>query len=176
MNKLGTQILVIGPSGCGKTSLGQAIAHELNCNFIDADDVHSQEAKECMEAGIPLTEEQRAPWLNRLKDILRDSESEGNTTVLAVSCLKRAHRSLLRSSVSNSLFLFLDLPKDVLQQRLESRESHFFPPALLESQLNTLEKPGSEEDVVTLDGTLSVKALCTTSMEIIDEINHNRTV
>ncbi len=172
MSKIVTQILVIGPSGCGKTSLGKAIAHELCCDFVDADDVHSQEAKACMRAGIPLTEAQRAPWLQRLSNVLRNSETNGKTTVLAVSCLKRAHRVLLRASVNQALILFLDLPKDVLQQRLESRESHFFPPALLESQLNTLEKPHSEEGVVTLDGTLSVKALCACSLEIIDEINH----
>ena len=161
------QVLIIGPSGCGKSSLGRALAAAINCDFIDADDMHSVQAIARMKQGIPLTENLRAPWLARLANSLNDYASRPASLVMAVSGLKKTHRHQLRTSCHQPIIFFLDLPEDMLRERITNRVSHFFPSSLLDSQLATLEKPTQHEGVISLNAALPIPVLCQRCLEVL---------
>ncbi|WP_448553418.1 gluconokinase [Thalassotalea montiporae] len=163
------QILIIGPSGCGKSSLGQVLATKLGCDFLDADNVHSPAAITQMKQGIPLTEELRAPWLAKLTKFLNEYAINKASVVMAVSCLKKAHRELLKRYCNQPVIFYLDLSESLLHERLTNRKEHFFPAALLDSQLTTLEKPRQDEEVITLDASLPIIALCQACIEQVKQ-------
>jgi gluconokinase len=144
-------VVIMGVEGVGKTTVGRKLAEELGVEFVDGDDEHSPEAKERMAAGIPLDDEWRAPWLDRLDAILREHASTG--LVLACSALTHAYRERLGRGVPDVAFVALVAPRDVLEARIASRRGHFAGPALLDSQLETLELG---DDVITVDATASV--------------------
>jgi len=138
----------MGVSGSGKSTVGRLLAAELHVPFVDGDDEHTPEAKARMAKGIPLDDAWRAPWLDRLDAILRDHETDG--LVLACSALTRAYRRRLTRGVRRVAFVALVAPREVLAARLAGRHGHFAGPALLDSQLATLELG---DDVVTVDAT-----------------------
>lgn len=148
------RLVVMGVSGCGKTSLGQALANALGARFIDADDLHPQANREKMAEGIPLTDGDRAPWLDLVAQCLTDQAP----VVVACSALRRAYRDRLRQA-GEVRFLHLAAPQEVIAQRLARRQGHFMPPVLLTSQYATLEAPGPEE-AITLDAALPLETLC----------------
>ncbi|EYB67982.1 thermoresistant glucokinase family carbohydrate kinase [Deinococcus phoenicis] len=142
------RLVMMGVTGSGKTVLGQALARRLGSPFLDADDVHTPQARAQMAAGVGLTDADRAPWLARLRGELLARPD----VVLACSALRRAYRDALR--VGGVRFLFLNVPEDVLRARLAARSGHYAGAALLPSQFATLEPPGPDEaDVLTLDVT-----------------------
>ena len=145
-------LVVAGPSASGKTALGQAVAKRLGWDFEDADDYHSPEAKAKMGAGKGLTDADRAPWLARLAALLHERATHGPPTVLACSALTRAYRQRLAASASGTALVWLDVPREVLRQRLDSREGHFAGPDLLPSQLATAEAPAPDEGALVLGG------------------------
>ena len=138
----------MGVSGSGKTEVGQEVAARTGWSFLEGDDFHTEEARKRMAAGEGLTDEDRWPWLARLR-----SELEAQTdVVLACSALRRAYRDRLRGQAVR--FVFLNVPEAVLRERLEERKGHFAGADLLPSQLATLEHPSDDEaDVLTLDVT-----------------------
>ncbi|MEM1417737.1 MAG: gluconokinase, GntK/IdnK-type [Myxococcota bacterium] len=141
------RIVVMGPSASGKTVVGQALAERLGLPFEDADAHHAPESVAKMGRGEPLGEDDRAPWLATLAELLRGSEG----LVLACSALGRAHRDALR--VGDVRFVYLETPEEVLAARLRARDGHFAGIELLPSQLDTLAPPGPDEpDVLTVDG------------------------
>ncbi|OKL45056.1 gluconokinase [Pseudovibrio exalbescens] len=143
------RIIVMGVSGCGKSTVGQAIADNLGLPFIEGDTLHSAESKRKMAEGVPLSDEDRWPWLDRVGQKLGAADAGA---VAACSALRLAYRQRLRCAAGKDLkFIFLHGQRDLLQQRMEKREGHFMPPALLESQLETLENPEREVGVLTLD-------------------------
>lgn len=145
-------IVVMGVSGCGKTSIGIAIAARLGLAFIEGDALHPRGNVEKMSAGIPLTDEDRWPWLDLLGAALRHAHEQGRGLVASCSALKKSYRDRLRhGAIGPVLFVFLDGSRAVLQARLAERRGHFFLPALLNSQFATLEHPGDEPLVVTVD-------------------------
>ncbi|MER9560042.1 gluconokinase [Mesorhizobium sp. M0323] len=145
-------IVVMGVSGCGKTSIGIAIAARLGLAFVEGDALHPRGNVEKMSAGMPLTDEDRWPWLDLLGAALRHAHEQGRGLVASCSALKKSYRDRLRDgAIGPVLFVFLDGSRAVLQARLAERRSHFFPPALLDSQFATLEHPGDEKLVVTVD-------------------------
>lgn len=129
------RIVLVGPSGCGKTAVGRALADELGWAFLDADDLHSPEARAKMASGVALTDEDRWPWLARVAEEM----SARSNVVVACSALKQAYRDVL----PGRKFL-LDAPRSVLLERVASRKGHFMPASLLDSQLATLERGGVE--------------------------------
>ena len=141
-------IVVMGVEGVGKSTVGRRLADELGVDFVEGDDQHSPEAKEQMAAGIPLDDEDRAPWLDRLDAIVREHEATG--LVLACSALKHAYRQRLTRGVSGVAFVALVAPRDVLKERITDRRGHFAGADLLDSQLATLELG---DDVKTVDAT-----------------------
>lgn len=137
----------MGVSGCGKSLIGQTLATAMGLRFIDGDSLHPPANIAKMRRGEPLTDADRAPWLTLVGDTLR---TEG--TVVACSALKRAYRDQIRACAAAPVtFLYLRGQRDTLLARMSTRPGHFMPPALLDSQLATLEPPAPDEAHLTAD-------------------------
>ncbi|MEV8357852.1 gluconokinase [Microbacterium sp. NPDC076895] len=141
-------VVVMGVSGAGKTTVGTMIAEALGAPFVDADDLHSEDAREKMAKGEPLTDTDRWPWLARVAERLADQDYP--PTVVACSALKRAYRDALRARRPDVAFIHLDGAPDRVAERLRARTDHFMPPTLLASQLQTLEPLEPDETGVTI--------------------------
>jgi len=137
-------IVVMGVSGCGKTTMGALLAQHLGGTFLDADDLHSEEARRKMAGGTPLTDEDRAPWLDRVGRRMAELSASGARPVVACSALRRRYRDQLRARAGEVFFLHLDGEDAVLDERLRGR-SHFMPASLLQSQRATLEALADDE-------------------------------
>lgn len=143
-----TCVVVMGVSGTGKSSVAAGLARMLELPWIDADDLHLPEAVARMRAGQPLGDEDRWPWLDRVGQNLADRTAAPRGVVVACSALRRAYRDRLRAASPSLQFVFLDGAAALVRQRLEQRTGHYMPPTLLDSQLQTLERPdASEADV-----------------------------
>ena len=140
-------ILLMGVSGAGKTTIGKLLASALGWKFADADDYHSTANIEKMSAGIPLTDADRAPWLESLRALIAGWIAERKNAVLACSALKQAYRDFLLIGPEVCI-VYLRVTPEVLRQRLRARRGHFMTEAMLTSQLATLEGP---KDVVVID-------------------------
>ncbi len=147
------RLVIMGVSGCGKTTLTYALAAAFGLRAVDADDLHQPESVSKMSAGIALTDDDRWPWLDRVAASL-GSESESDTRkgcVVACSALRRAYRDHLRKRVPGLQFVFLDGDDRLLHLRMAQRVGHYMGLQMLESQLNTLERPEeNEDDVLTI--------------------------
>lgn len=143
-------IIVMGVAGCGKSSVGTRLAEALSLPYQEGDDLHPQANIAKMSAGTPLNDDDRWPWLDRIGEILADHAESG--IVLTCSSLKKVYRDRLRAAAGGRLaFVFLDGSKALLTKRMGSREGHFMPTSLLESQLATLERPDQEAGVVVVN-------------------------
>lgn len=145
----------MGVSGSGKTAIGRELATLLGTEFLEGDDYHREASVEKMAAGIPLTDEDRWPWLLTLAGIVAERHARGAGTVLACSALRRAYRDVLRATVpSDEQFAIqLDADEATLRSRLEHRRGHYMPASLLESQLATLEPLEPDEAGAVIDAT-----------------------
>lgn len=133
-------LLVMGVSGSGKTTLGKALAQALGWAFADADDYHPQSNRAKMALGQPLSDDDREPWLRRLRELIEQHLREGQPLVLACSALKARYRRILSEGLEGVRVVFLSGSRELIAQRMKNRE-HFMPPSLLQSQLDTLEPP-----------------------------------
>jgi gluconokinase len=143
-------LIVAGVAGSGKTTVGALLAGRLRWRFADADTFHPEANVSKMRAGIPLTDEDRAPWLRTIADWMDARIAAGQSAVVTCSALKRAYRDQLLSGRPAATMVFLQVSRDVLVSRLNSRPGHFFPEKLLDSQLADLEPPEQDERVHTL--------------------------
>ena len=141
-------IVVMGVAGCGKSSLGTAIAEAEGAQLIEGDAYHSDSNREKMRRGIPLTDDDRAGWLDTLAAELR---AHGANTVLTCSALKRAYRDRLRAAVPDLRFVFMEIDPASARARIEARDAHFFSPSLVASQFATLESPVGQPGVLRVD-------------------------
>ena len=148
-------IIVMGVTASGKSKVAEALANELGVEMIEGDDHHPPANVEKMAAGIPLTDEDRRPWLETLARLVGEHHEQNESTVMACSALRRTYRDVLRSTVppSESFVIELHADADTLRSRLEKRKGHFMPASLLESQLATLEHLQDDERGVILDAT-----------------------
>ena len=151
--------VVMGVSGCGKTRIGAGFAKAIGVPFIEGDDYHSPENVRRMSSGIPLTDEDRAGWLQSLAARIREAKDAGTGLVLACSALKRRYREILRDAAKPERlrFIYLRGTREIIGERLRRRQGHFMPPALLESQFEALEEPAPDEDAWVTDVTGSAE-------------------
>ena len=144
-------IVVMGVAGSGKTTAGRALSKALGAQFIDGDGLHSPEARAKMARGIPLDDEDRAPWLDRIGAVLADEGRHPLGSIIACSALRCAYRDRLRARVGSSLrFLFLKGDRALMRERVARRHGHYMPASLIDSQFAALETPEAEPDVITL--------------------------
>ena len=144
-------IIVMGVSSSGKSVVGKALGRKLHAPFLDGDGYHPPANKEKMRAGIPLTDEDRWPWLETLAHALHDAADEKGVVVGACSALKRVYRDFLTDKAGEPiLFVLLDGPKEVIAARIAARQHEYMPASLLDSQLATLERPAPGENAITL--------------------------
>jgi carbohydrate kinase (thermoresistant glucokinase family) len=146
------RIVVMGVSGSGKSTLAQNLSETLQLRMKDGDALHLPESVAKMSAGIALQDEDRWPWLDRIAHYLTNDEAENaQGGIVACSALKRIYRDRIRQQAGPVVFLFLDGHPDLIRQRMQQRIGHYMQPGLLDSQLQTLEKPSTDEyDVITL--------------------------
>jgi gluconokinase len=145
-------VVVMGVSGSGKTTVARCLADVLGWPFAEGDDFHSLANVEKMSAGIPLTDEDRAPWLEAVAHWIAEQEAAGHSAIVTCSALKRAYREVLRQGNPSVWFVHVSPSRDALQHRLETRSGHYMPPSLLASQLATLEPLETDEPGVTVSG------------------------
>ena len=144
-------IIVMGVSSSGKSVVGKALARRLHAPFLDGDDYHPAANKEKMRTGIPLTDEDRWPWLEILALALSEAAEAKGVAVGAGSALKRSYRDYLKSKASLPLlFVHLHGDRAVLAERAARRQHEYMPASLLDSQLATLEMPAADENVLTM--------------------------
>jgi gluconokinase len=136
-------IVVMGVSGSGKTTIGQLLAARTEYDFVDSDQLHTPASVAKMREGIPLTDEDREPWLEAIEDVMNRHRSANRGLVLAASALKGIYRERLAGPAT--VFLFLHGTQALLRERLATRKGHFFDPHLLDSQLATLEEPHGKD-------------------------------
>ncbi|KAL2496126.1 P-loop containing nucleoside triphosphate hydrolase superfamily protein [Forsythia ovata] len=169
----GVAIVLMGVSGSGKSTVGAMLVNVINGRFLDADDYHPQSNKEKMQKGIPLSDEDRIPWLETLRDVLRVGLLNGETIILGCSALHKRYREILRSADPDYIpgsylcvvkFVLLDVAAEVLAARLEKRAAegnHFMPAKLLQSQLALLQIE-EDEGIMKVDASLEPQAIVRT--------------
>lgn len=145
-------VVLMGVSGSGKTTIGTQLAAELGWSFADGDNFHSPEKVEKMRSGIPLTDEDRAPWLEALRNLIAGWISAGTNGVLACSALKQVYRDQLNVG-PEVRFVFLNTSPELLYQRLRERVGHYMKEGMLASQLAALEPPRNAV-VIEVSGTV----------------------
>jgi len=143
-------VIIFGVSGSGKTTLSKLLADELGWRFYEADDFHSGANIDKMKRGVPLTDEDRQPWLERLRELIKRAMAAGENAVLACSALKRAYRDRLRTN-EEVKFVFLHGDHARIEKQMHQRRGHFMDPELLRSQFADLEEPQSDEHVLTIE-------------------------
>lgn len=137
----------MGVSGSGKSTVGEALAQSLHCRFLDADDFHPPENVAKMASGVPLTDDDRWPWLDRLAEELGATLARGERAVLACSALKAIYRQRLQRA-GDVRIVYLKGDQATIAARIAARSHQYMPPSLLPSQLATLEEPA---DAVVVD-------------------------
>ncbi|RCW43146.1 gluconate kinase (SKI family) [Halopolyspora algeriensis] len=153
------QTMIMGVSGCGKTTVGKLLEERAGLEYAEADEFHLPANIAKMNAGRALTDEDRLPWLRRLAEWMGQRRQAGASTVLACSALKRSYRDILRAHAPDLRVVHLSGSADLIRERMLTRQEHFMPAALLESQLRDLEPLQSDEDGITLDLTLAPESL-----------------
>jgi gluconokinase len=143
--------VVMGVSGSGKTTIGAAFARALGVDFVEGDEFHPAENVRRMAAGIPLTDDDRAAWLQALAKRIRQAKQAGVGLVMSCSSLKRAYRDFLRTGAHDLQFVYLRGERSLISERVAGRRGHFMPPSLLESQFAALEEPSAAEGVWVCD-------------------------
>jgi gluconokinase len=157
----------MGVAASGKTAVGKRVAQKFNWIFLDADDFHPPANIEKMKHGIPLNDNDRAPWLQRLHDELQHQIAKGHSVVLGCSALKESYRNVLRDEKSPPTFVYLDVDLETIRDRLQHRTAHFFPKELMESQFAALEKP---KDAIIIDARKPLDAVVDQTLHALEEL------
>ncbi len=156
-------IIVMGVSGSGKSTVGEKLAEALHLSFLEGDSLHPKSNVDKMASGIPLQDEDRWPWLDKIGERMAVAEQG---LIVSCSSLKKSYRDRLRAAVGGQLaFVFLDGSFEVLHEHMGHRTGHFMPVTMLESQLATLESPVGEPLVFRVDVVDSIEKIVAESLE-----------
>ena len=155
--------IVMGVAGSGKSTVAQSLAQRLGLDYLEGDQFHSTENIVKMRDGIPLTDEDRWPWIEKMNTYIRLELQRGDGVTLASSALKKIYREKLTAGLPGAKFIYLKGSKELIVGRMAARVGHFMPLALLDSQFAILEEPQADENAITV----SIDA---TPGEIIGEI------
>ena len=155
-------LVIMGPMGCGKTTIGHLLAQKLQWRFIEGDDYHPQANVDKMRHGIALTDQDRMPWLLRLRSVIDSWQATGKNGIVACSALKKSYRECLGVDQKQVISVFLHGSKRLLASRINDRQHRYMPDSLLQSQLDTLESP---KNGIQIDIGASPEA-------IVDDIIH----
>ncbi|OOF36371.1 gluconokinase [Rodentibacter heidelbergensis] len=148
----GKSFILMGVSSTGKTSVGTAVAQRLGIKLIDGDDLHPRANIIKMGEGQPLNDEDRAPWLERIRDAAFSLERKSEVGIIVCSALKKQYRDIIRAGNDNVKFLFLEGSFDLVLERMKQRKGHYMKTDMLKSQFDTLEVPQEDEpDVIHID-------------------------
>ncbi|MDF1521142.1 MAG: gluconokinase, partial [Brevefilum sp.] len=131
-------IIFMGVSGCGKTTIGKMTAETLDVSYYEGDEYHPKENVDKMSRGIPLTDEDRDAWLEKLAQLIQSKLDRGESGVLSCSALKKQYRERLNIDPQKVHFIYLKGSYDLILKRLSARLDHYMPPELLRSQYDTL--------------------------------------
>jgi gluconokinase len=145
-----TVLIVMGVSGSGKSTIGTLLAMQLHWDFEDADWFHPAANVEKMHSGIPLTDEDRWPWLNAIADWIDKARVSGRHAVIACSALKRRYRDVLIGDRKDVRLVYLKGDEALIARRFATRHEHFMPASLLHSQFEALQEPGPDENPITV--------------------------
>jgi gluconokinase len=143
-------LILMGVSGSGKTTVGKQLAKNLGWNFYEGDDFHPASNIEKMRHGIPLTDEDRTPWLDALQTLIRRLAQEGESAVISCSALKKSYRDRLQVEPGVPRFVFLQASYELIKERVKGRVHPFMKPDLLKSQFEILEEP---KDALIVDAS-----------------------
>jgi gluconokinase len=143
-------MIVMGVSGCGKSTTGALLASRLQWEFEDADWFHPASNVDKMHGGVPLTDEDRWPWLAAVAAWIDQTRRSGGHGVVACSALKRSYRKVLIGDRADVRLVYLKGDETLIARRLATRHEHFMPGSLLHSQFEALEEPGLDEDPITV--------------------------
>ena len=154
-------IVLIGVTGSGKSTVGRLLARQLGWKFYEGDDLHPAANLQKMRRGLPLTDEDRKPWLKAIQNAIRAAVENRENVVIACSALKESYRNMLHVK-GEVIFVYLKANSPLIQQRLKKRTGHFMNPVLIQSQFDTLEEPNQ---AVQIDAGL-------TPAEIVQLIRH----
>ena len=143
-------VIVMGVSGSGKSTIGTLLAERLNWKFEDADQFHPAVNVDKMHKGIPLTDDDRWPWLRAIAAWIDKTHSSGGHGVVACSALKREYRDVLVGDRADIRLVYLNGGKELIAHRLSTRHGHFMPPSLLHSQFMALEEPTADEKPIVI--------------------------
>jgi gluconokinase len=158
-------VVVMGVAGSGKTTVAKGIAVSMHWTFAEGDAFHPEANVAKMHSGVPLTDEDRWPWLRLIGDWMNGQVEEGISSVVTCSALRRVYRDLLRENRPNVRFCHITAPEAAIADRLDHRAGHYMPPSLLPSQLATLEPLQPDEPGVTVSGE-------GTETEVLDRVLH----
>jgi len=157
----------MGVAASGKTTVAEAVSRRLGLPFAEADEFHPRANIDKMAAGVPLNDDDRWPWLRELAAWIAAHDALGESTVMACSALKRDYRDILREGAPGVCFLHMHGPAEVILARIAARSGHFMPPALLESQLATLQRLGPDEAGREFDVRGDVDTLTAQALEYV---------
>ncbi|ODT78764.1 MAG: hypothetical protein ABS76_22945 [Pelagibacterium sp. SCN 64-44] len=165
-------IIAMGVSSSGKSTVGQEIARQLHVPFLDGDGYHPPANVEKMRSGIPLVDDDRWPWLERLAVALGQAAEKKGAAVGACSALKRSYRDYLAEKAGEPiLFVYLDGSREVIGERIARRQHEFMPASLLDSQFATLEVPDpAVENVLVVPVTDGVDKIARTTLKALDHL------
>ncbi|BBB49646.1 gluconokinase [Pelolinea submarina] len=160
-----TAVILMGVSGSGKTTIGQLLAAQSGCDFIEGDDYHPPKNVFKMANGIPLSDADRQPWLTSLHEVLYAHAQTQRSVLLACSALKQNYRQTLAAGIPNTHFIYLKGDYGLIAQRLAERPNHYMKAGMLASQFETLQEP---EDALVVDIAQSPQIICRIVREYLD--------
>jgi len=160
-------LVIMGVTGSGKTTVASILARDLGWPYIDGDSLHPAANVEKMRAGRPLTDADRAPWLEMVAQWIDQHLEAGSSGVITCSSLKRSYRDVINRRGSGVAFVFLSAAKKTIAARLSARRGHFMPPTLLDSQIADLEEPAPDEPALRVDANRAPETIAKT---VIDEL------